>query len=61
MAARAMTHQLGSLHETLIDCCTCVERFQLVSGDFGIVHALEERCDAGVILAPEVICDCVQD
>lgn len=35
-----------------------VEGLELVRGDFGIVHALEHRRDAGVIFAPEVVGNC---
>lgn len=34
-----------------------VERLEFIASDFGIVHAFEQRVDAGVFLAPEVVCD----
>jgi hypothetical protein len=34
-----------------------VEGLEFVAGDFGIVHAFEQWVDAGVFLAPEVVCD----
>jgi hypothetical protein len=37
---------------------TAVEGAQFVACLLCIVHALEERFDAGIVLAPEVVGDC---
>lgn len=31
---------------------------ELISGCFGVVKACEERCNTGIIFAPEVVGDC---
>jgi hypothetical protein len=38
---------------------TSVERFQFLAGDLSIVHAIEKGCNAGIVLAPEVVRNCV--
>ena len=38
---------------------TGVKGLEFVVGDFGIVHAVQERCVSGVIFAPEIIRDCL--
>jgi hypothetical protein len=58
MAARAVYCQCCLVRLIADIGHACVERLQFVAGDFGIVHALEEGTDAGIIFAPEVVCDC---
>ena len=38
---------------------TIVERFELIRGDFSVVHALEEGMNAGIFFAPEVVSNCI--
>lgn len=39
---------------------TAVKGLELVARQLGSGHALQERTDAGIVLAPEVVGDCTQ-
>ncbi|KAJ8606131.1 hypothetical protein MRB53_041207 [Persea americana] len=62
---RAYSSSIAARAGCVSDCCamrltllTGIEGLELVSCHFGIVHALKQRKDARIFLAPEVVCDC---